>query len=105
MENHKVKGRVERAVRTVKGQIRTTKEALDSRYKDRIPGHHPVLSWVPRHAAASVVRYNVGKDGRTAHERWKGKKFKREVAEFGDCVWFLKPRSRGATGMAGRWSE
>ena len=45
-----------------------------------------------------------GKDGRTAHARWKGNKFKREVAAYGECVWFLKPRSRGATGMAGRWS-
>ena len=98
-------GRVERAVRTVKGQIRTMKEAVDSRFQDRIAGHHPVLSWLPRHAAASIVRYNIGKDGRTAHERWKGKKFKREVAEFGECVWYLKPRSRGATGVMGRWSD
>ena len=81
------------------------KEAIDSRFQERIPGHHPVLSWLPRHAAASVVRYTVGKDGMAAHERWTGKTFKREVAEFGECVWFLQPRSRGATGMVGRWSE
>ena len=59
-----------------------------------------MLSWVPRHVAASVVRYNVGKDGITAHGRWKGKNFKKEVADFGECVWFLKPRPRGAWGAA-----
>ena len=81
------------------------KEAIDSGFQDKIPGHHPVLAWLPRHAAALVVRYNVGKDGRTAHERWKGKKSKREVAELGACVWLLEPRSRGATGLMGRWSD
>ena len=57
-------GRAERAVRTTKGQFRTMKEALDSRYKDRIPASHPVLSWMPRHSAASVTRHQVGKDGK-----------------------------------------
>ena len=27
------------------------------------------------------------------------------MAEFGECLWFLKPKSRGATGVGGRWSE
>ena len=48
VEESQSNGRVGRAVRTVKGQIRTMKEALDSRYKDRIPGHHPVLAWIPK---------------------------------------------------------
>ena len=98
-------GRAERAVRTMKGQFRTMKEAIDSRYKDRIPASHAVLSWMPRHSAASVTRYQVGKDGKTAYERLKGRKFKKDVAEFGETVWFLKARSRGTTGLAGRWGE
>ena len=71
----------------MKGQFRTLKEALDSRYKDRIPASHPVLSWLPRHAAATVSRYQIGKDGKTAHERLKGtqSKDKNEIlfSEFG----------------------
>ena len=98
-------GEVERAVRTVKGQVRTMKEALDSRYGSRIPSDHPVIAWLPRHAAATVSRYQVGKDGKTAYERTKGKKFKREMAEFGECIWYLKQRSKGSTGMKGRWME
>ena len=98
-------GGAERAVRTMKGQFRTLKEALDSRYNDRIPANHAVLSWMPRHAAATVTRYQVGKDGKTAYERLKGKKFRKGVAEFGETVWFLKARSRGTTGLAGRWGE
>ena len=49
-------GKVERAARTIKGQIRTMKEALDSILLESIPGTHPILSWLPRHAAASFVR-------------------------------------------------
>ena len=70
-------GRAERAVRTMKGQFRTMKEALDSRYKDRIPASHAVLSWMPRHSAASVTRYQVGKDGKTAYERLNERSSKR----------------------------
>ena len=62
-------GKVERAVRTIKGQKRTMKEALDSILLERIPGIHPMLSWLPRHAAVSFVRYYIGEDGRTPRER------------------------------------
>ena len=58
-------GRVENAARRVKGQVRIMKEALDYRYKARIPANHSVLSWIPRQAAATLTRYSVGKDGRT----------------------------------------
>ena len=98
-------GREENAVRRVKGQLRTIKEGLDYRYGARIPASHPVLSWIPRQAAATLTRYSVGKDGRTPYQRWKGKRFKKEVAEFGECVWYLRPRTKGVTGMMGRWSE
>ena len=74
-------GRIENAVRRVKGQLRTMKEGLDYRYGARIPASHPILPWIPRQAAATLTMYSVGKDGRTPHQRWKGKKFKKEVAE------------------------
>ena len=88
-------GRIENAVRRVKGQLRTMKEALDYRYKSRIPASHPVLSWIPRQSAATLTRYSVGKDGRTPYHRWRGHKFRKEVSEFGECVWYLRPRTKG----------
>ena len=81
-------GRVENAVRRVKGQVRTMKEALEYRYRARI-----------------LATHSVGKDGRTPYQRWKGKKFRKEVTEFGECVWYLRPRTKGVTGMKGRWGE
>ena len=77
-----------------KGHMRTMKEALDYRYGIRIKASHPVLSWIPRQAAATLTRYSIGKDGRTPHQRWKGRVFRKEVAEFGECVWYLRPRTK-----------
>eukprot|EP00974_Lingulodinium_polyedra_P133441 11225601-Lingulodinium_polyedra.AAC.1 len=62
------------------------KEALDSRYGERIPPNHPAIAWLPRHAGATLTRYVVGTDGKTAYERMRGRRFKKEVAEFGECV-------------------
>ena len=73
-------GDIEKGVGDVKGQIRTMKEALDTRSKDIIRQDHQVIAWLPRHAAATLVRYSAGQDGRTPYQRWKGQAFKKEVA-------------------------
>ena len=39
----------------------------------------------------TYTRYAIGVDGRTAYARMNGKKFAREVAEFGEHVWYYKP--------------
>ena len=45
----------------------------------------------------------VGGDGRTAWERRRGKKFKRQLPEIGECVWFLKALSEGKDKLDTRW--
>ena len=67
------------------------KESLDSMYLQRTPSNHLVLVWLPRHAAATVTMYGIGKDGRTAYERWKCKKFRKDVAEFGETCGTSRP--------------
>eukprot|EP00974_Lingulodinium_polyedra_P066499 6436566-Lingulodinium_polyedra.AAC.1 len=81
------------------------KEALGSRYGERIPPNNPVVSWLPRHVGATLTRCIVGTDGKTAYERMRGRRFRKEVAEFGECVWFLRPKSRGKTCLGSRWGE
>ena len=43
--------------------------------------------------------------GRTAHYRWKGRDFKREIAEFGERVFYLKLDSAGKNKYDVRWNE
>ena len=47
----------------------------------------------------------MSKDGKSACERLKGKRFKREVAEFGECVWYFKPGIAGTNKMKPRWES
>ena len=41
------------------------------------------------HAGYLYSRYQVGADGRTAYERWKGKRTKRPICEFAEKVLYL----------------
>ena len=66
-------GIVERAVRSSKDQIRTTKLALERRINCRVPAHHPVMTWLVPHAGETISKYQVSKDGKTAYERVMGK--------------------------------
>ena len=103
--DHAANGDVENAVRQVQGQIRTMKDALESRYSERLPRDSHALPWLVAHAAASITRFRKDASGITAYRRWKGREFKRPVAEFGECVWYLKSDSAGKDKYVNRWHE
>ena len=46
--------------------------------------HLRVVRW----AAVCYSRYAVGKDGRTAYERLRGRTYKEVVAPMGETVWY-----------------
>ena len=48
------------------------------------------MTWLVQHAADCLSKYQVGEDGKTAHERLKGKPFSRPVVEFGEKVHYRK---------------
>ena len=56
-------------------------------------------------AARTLNRYQVGEDGKTAYRRWKGKDFKREVAEIGETVLYLKAGTQGKNKFNPRWEK
>ena len=47
----------------------------------------------------------VGEDGRTAYERRKGRKFKKVLPEFWECVRYPKPESVGIDKADSRWDN
>ena len=101
----KSNGEIEKAIQTVQDQVRAVKGSLESRYGQHIPRDHPSVPWLIRHASQTLNRFHIGKDGKTAYERMKGKQFKREVAEFGECVWYFKPGIKGKNKMEPRWES
>ena len=58
-------GVAERAVRTLEGQIRTMKAALEDKLGKNIEKEHPLWQWMVQWAGVSWNRYAVGKNGRT----------------------------------------
>ena len=57
------------------------------------------------HSARAINPFHVGVDDRTAYQRWKGKPFKREIAEFGESVLYLKAGSAGHDKLVSRWES
>ena len=80
----KSNGEVERAIQMVQGQFRTMKDRLESRYKQRVNGEHPCIPWLIAHVSDTISRHYVYKDGKTAYENWKGRKFSGQYREFGE---------------------
>jgi hypothetical protein len=102
---HQSNGAVENTIKRVQGQIRTVRDALESRIGEIIKGEDNVFTWLVRNAAASMNRYQVGSDGRTSHERLRGRRFRREVAEFGESVRYIRAESVGKDKYNSRWEE
>ena len=98
-------GEVERYVQTVQGQVRTLKMSLETRYQMKVEESHNVLPWLIMYAAMLINICRVGEDGKTAYERRRGKKFKRELPEFGESIWYLKPGSAGKDKLDERWGD
>ena len=44
------------------------------------------MAWLIEHAADVLSKFQVGEDGKTGYERLKGKKYDKELAEFGEKV-------------------
>ena len=83
---HQSNGRVERYIRTLQGQVRTNRCALQGKLKKEVSADKPIQSWLLRWTAMSFNRYAVGRDGRTAYERLKGRRCAQTIAAFAEKV-------------------
>ena len=80
--DHAANGLAEVGVREIKAQTRILRSQLGAETR------HPLMSWIPRHAANCVSRYKLMDDGRTPDQRRCGKTWKRPVVEFGESLHF-----------------
>ena len=81
-------GLVERAVRSVKDQVRTLRLALQKRVGCRIPVDHPIMTWMVKHAGELISKYQLNRDGQTAYFKVYGKPCKDVIAEIGEEVYY-----------------
>ena len=63
-------------------------------------------AWIVERAGHTLNRFEVGKDGRTAFERCKGKKARHLGIEFGEAVlWRRKPVGGALGKLSVAWSS
>ena len=91
-------GVIERAVKSVQGQVRVLRSALEERIGAKLDPHHAVFPWMVEYASLMLNRFEVGRDGRTAYERNKQKKAKTSGMEFGEAVLWKRKASGGNLG-------
>ena len=65
----------------------------------------PIVAWMIAEAADSINRYQIGVDGKTRRQRVTGKSWLRQVAECGECVYYLKLKTKGIHTWEERWAE
>ena len=97
-------GQAEMAVREVKGVARSMWVALAELYRTDISSEHPVLPWLVSYAAGQITRGETGADGKTPHQRLKGRTFRKLLPVFAEHVLFL-PIGKRASRLPERWSD
>ena len=91
----KTNGFAERSVRTLEEQTRTLLLALEAKLNMKVPASHPLLGWIVEHAAFTLNKYMLGRDGRTAFGRLHGKETRDHICELGEKVlWFVPAKLR-----------
>ena len=66
-------GVAERAVQSVEKMVRVHKLAFENRIGARLPVKHPLFACLVEHVSDILNRFLVGRDGKTAVQRMKGK--------------------------------
>ena len=94
----KSNGIVERAIQSVQGMIRTIRSDIEGRWGVKIDATHSIWPWIAEHAGFLLTRFEVGRDGKTAYERLKGKSAKVQGMAFAEGMWWKRKRAGGPLG-------
>ena len=85
-------GIVERGVQGIEGHVRALFLAFQNRMKRDVDTRERIVTFIPEYAAYLMNRLEVGKDGKVAYERVKGKKPTVLGIEFGEKLLYkVKP--------------
>ena len=94
----KSNGVVERAIQSVQGVVRTMGSCVEEKWGVQLGAEHVVWPWLVEYAGWLLTRAEVGKDGKTAYERSRGKRAKLPGVAFGEGVMWKRRRQGGPLG-------
>ncbi|MCR9077198.1 MAG: hypothetical protein NXI07_14250, partial [bacterium] len=84
--SHQSNGSVERMHRSIQGMARTLRLMLQDSYKIKIRATDTITSWIVRHAAFLIGRFQVHTDGMTSYQRLHKVPYKEKLVDFGEIV-------------------
>ena len=95
VRSSKSDGIVERANQSVQGMIRTIRSDIEGRWVVKVDATHSIWLWIAEHAGFLLTRFEVGRDGKTAYERLKGKSAKVQGIAFAEEILWKRTRAGG----------
>ena len=96
-------GVIEQANLAIESQLGTLIDELGRHIEEELNATDHITKWAARHAAYIKTRFQVGADGKTPYERWKGKAFRQPLLEFGEvCMYW---HGNGGEKLKPKWSE
>ena len=101
--SHASNGIVERAVQGIEGQIRVMKSALEARLQRKVATERRIVMFMAEYGAHLMNRLEVGKDGKTAYERSRGKRGKVVGVEFGEKLIYKTKTGTKMEKINARW--
>eukprot|EP00973_Karenia_brevis_P049127 6813926-Karenia_brevis.AAC.1 len=87
-------GVIKEAGKTVRECVRVMKDQNEKNSKMTVEGHDVITMWMIRWAAMMISRFSVGRDGRTAYDRRRGRQCHISAVPFGELVWYKESRSQ-----------
>ena len=84
--NPQANGVAEKAVQDVTDIVRRQILGLESRLNKKVEARLPIATWILRHAAWTLTRFQVGHDGMTPWRRLVGRSWNGYLAEMGEQV-------------------
>ena len=100
-------GEIEESCKTIRGFTKVLKDQIEDETGDKLDGKDNIIQWMIRWGAMLPSRFLVGKDGRTAYERRRGRRCNVPTERFGEKVWYkeLKGKSETAGKIESGWRE
>ena len=94
----KSNGIIERAIQSVQGMISTIRSDIEERWRVKIDATHSIWPWIAEHAGFLLTSFEVGRDGKTAYERLKGKSAKVQAVACAEGIMWKRKRAGGPLG-------
>ena len=87
-------GRIEESGKTIRGFVKVMKSQIEDKADITIEGKDIITQWMIRWAAMLPSRFLVGKDGKTAYERRRGRRCDVPTEILGEKVWYKELKTK-----------